>query len=33
VEELAETMGVGIKRAWQNLNSLEFGYLRLERDR
>ena len=30
---VAETMGVGIKRAWPNLNSLEFAYLRLERDR
>jgi predicted transcriptional regulator len=33
VEELAETMGVGMKRVWQYLNSLQFGYVRLERDR
>jgi hypothetical protein len=26
-------MGVGIKRVWQYLNSLQFGYVRLERDR
>jgi hypothetical protein len=25
-------MGVGIKRVWQYLNSLQFGYVRLERD-
>jgi DNA-binding CsgD family transcriptional regulator len=30
VEELAETMGVGIKRVWQYLNSLEFGYVPLD---
>ena len=33
MEELAEAMRVGIKRAWQYLNSLEFGYVRLECDR
>ena len=33
VEELAEAVGVGIKRAWQYLNSPEFGYVRLECDR
>lgn len=33
VEELAEAMRIGIKRAWQYLNSLEFGYVRLECDR
>jgi DNA-binding CsgD family transcriptional regulator len=32
VGELAETMGVGINRVWQYLNSLQFGHVRLERD-